>query len=78
MGGGNARLEASVEHAAVLRDISLAVDAPEVAFTRIRDLGGTLEVGGETFTGPDELRALIYSPCGEVSGRSACSRRAPR
>ena len=66
---GTPGYEASVEHAAsVLGGIGFAVDTPEVAFTRFRDLGGTLEVGGERFSGPDELRALIYSPGGEVSG----------
>jgi Iap family predicted aminopeptidase len=37
-----------------------------VAFTGFRDDGGRLEVGGRTFAAPDEVRALIYSPSGDV------------
>ena len=68
---GTPGYDASVEHvAAVLNDLGLAVDTPEVEFTGFRDLGGSLEVGSATFVGPDELRALIYSPSGEVRGRA--------
>jgi Zn-dependent M28 family amino/carboxypeptidase len=67
---GTAGYDASVEHVAdALRGAGLAVETPEVPYTGFRDLGGSLEVGGRTFAGPDELRALIYSPSGEVSGR---------
>ncbi len=66
---GTAGYDASVEHVAdALRGAGLAVETPEVPYTGFRDLGGSLEVGGRTFAGPDELRALIYSPSGEVSG----------
>ena len=68
---GTSGYDASVEHvAAELRDLGLAVETPEVEFTGFRDLGGSLEVGGATFAGPDELRALIYSPSGDVRGRA--------
>jgi Zn-dependent M28 family amino/carboxypeptidase len=67
---GTPGYEASVDHAAAsLRDIGFEVTTPEIAFTAFRDDGATLEVGGRTFSGPDEVRALIYSPGGEVSGR---------
>lgn len=66
---GTAGYEASVEHVAErLRDIGFAVETPEIAFTGFRDLGASLEIGEEAFRGPDELRALIYSPGGEVRG----------
>ena len=68
---GTPGYDASVEHvASVLRALGLAVDTPEVEFTGFRDLGGSLVVGGATFAGPDELRALIYSPSGDVRGRA--------
>jgi Zn-dependent M28 family amino/carboxypeptidase len=67
---GTAGYEASVDFAAsALQATGFAVDIPEVAFAAFRDLGAVLEVGGRTFEGPDELRALIYSPGGAVSGR---------
>jgi Zn-dependent M28 family amino/carboxypeptidase len=67
---GTPGYEASVDHAAArLSDIGFEVDTPEIAFTAFRDDGATLEVGGRTFSGPDEVRALIYSPGGTVSGR---------
>jgi hypothetical protein len=66
---GTSGYEASVEHvAAELSSIGFAVETPEVEFTGFRDLGGTLEVGDRVFSGPDELRALIYSPGGMVTG----------
>lgn len=66
---GTVGYDASVEHVAdALRGAGLAVETPEVPYTGFRDLGGSLEVSGRTFAGPDELRALIYSPSGEVSG----------
>lgn len=66
---GTSGYEASVDHvAAELSSIGFAVETPEIEFTGFRDLGGTLEVGGRVFTGPDELRALIYSPSGMVTG----------
>ena len=67
---GTSGYDASVDHvAAALRGIGFGVDTPEVPFTGFRDLGSTLEVGGRAFSGPDEVRALIYSPAGEVRGR---------
>jgi Zn-dependent M28 family amino/carboxypeptidase len=67
---GTSGYDASVEHVAeALRDIGFTVDTPDVPFTGFRDLGSSLQVGDRTFSGPDDLRALIYSPSGEVSGR---------
>jgi Zn-dependent M28 family amino/carboxypeptidase len=54
--------------AAELRALGLTVETPEVPFTSFRDVGATLDVGGRSFTGPDEARALIYSPSGDVAG----------
>jgi Zn-dependent M28 family amino/carboxypeptidase len=51
-----------------LRDAEYEVETPEVEFTGFRDLGGRLEIDDRVFEGPDELRALIYSPGGDVSG----------
>jgi Zn-dependent M28 family amino/carboxypeptidase len=67
---GTPGYEASVDRvAAELRDIGFAVETPTVEFTGFRELpGGILEVGGETFAGPDELHALIYSPGGDIRG----------
>jgi len=66
---GTAGYDASVELvAAELRALGLGVETPEVPFTSFRDAGATLEVGGRTFTGPNEARALIYSPSGDVVG----------
>ena len=67
---GTAGYQASVDFAAAeLQEIGFQVETPEVTFTAFRDLGATVEVGGRTFSGPDEVRALIYSPSGVVSGR---------
>jgi Zn-dependent M28 family amino/carboxypeptidase len=67
---GTPGYEDSVDHAAaVLTGIGFVVDTPEVSFTGFRDLAATLRVGDRTFTGPDEVRALIYSPSGTVDGR---------
>jgi Zn-dependent M28 family amino/carboxypeptidase len=67
---GTAGYEASVDFAASeLREIGFQVDTPEVAFTAFGDLGAVLEVGGRAFSGPDEVRALIYSPGGLARGR---------
>lgn len=64
--------EASVEAAATaLTGLGWDVGTPEVAFTAFRDLGARLEVGDAEFIGPDEVRALIYSAGGEVSGMVA-------
>jgi Zn-dependent M28 family amino/carboxypeptidase len=69
---GTAGYEASVDAAATaLGELGWDVDTPEIAFTAFRDLGARLEVGDATFIGPDEVRALIYSPGGEVSGTVA-------
>jgi aminopeptidase Y len=66
---GTAGYEASVDAtAAVLTELGWDVDTAEIAFTAFHDLGARLEVGGAEFIGPDEVRALIYSPGGEVSG----------
>lgn len=69
---GTPGYDASVELlAAELASIGLTVETPEVAFTSFRDTGAALEVDGRTFSGPDEARALIYSPSGAVSGPAA-------
>ena len=66
---GTGGYEASVDLAAdALGELGWSVETPEVEFTGFRDLGGRLEVGDATFVGPDEVRALIYSPGGTVSG----------
>jgi Zn-dependent M28 family amino/carboxypeptidase len=66
---GTSGYEASVDWAAAaLRDLGFAVETPEVDFTGFTELPGTvLEVGTSTFSGPDELRALIYSASGDVT-----------
>jgi hypothetical protein len=66
---GTAGYDASVDYAAEqLRELGFEVETPEVEFTGFAELPGTtLEVGDETFTGPDDLRALIYSASGDVS-----------
>jgi Zn-dependent M28 family amino/carboxypeptidase len=77
---GTSGYEASVDWAAgELRELGFEVSTPQVDFTGFAELPGTvLEVGSATFTGPDELRALIYSAGGEVSApveileRSGC------
>ena len=68
---GTSGYEASVDWAAnELREIGFEVETPEVDFTGFAELPGTeLVVGEATFTGPDELRALIYSASGEVTAR---------
>jgi Peptidase family M28/PA domain len=65
---GTSGYEASVDYAAdALSEIGFAVETPDVEFTGFTELPGTtLEVGTATFTGPDELRALIYSAGGDV------------
>ncbi len=61
--------EVSVDWAAGrLADIGFEVTTPEVPFTGFRDLGATVRVGGRSFSGPDEARALIYSAGGSASG----------
>ena len=66
---GTGGYEASVDWAAnELRELGFEVETPEVEFTGFAELPGTeLEAGEETFTGPDELRALIYSASGDVT-----------
>lgn len=68
---GTAGYEASVDHAAeVLREVGFSVATPEVAFIGFRERPGAfLEVGGQRFGAPDELRALIYSASGDVRAR---------
>ena len=57
---GTPGYDASVDYAAgALRDLGFEVETPEVEFTGFAELPGTkLEVGGESFNGPDELHAL--------------------
>ena len=66
---GTPGYDASVDYAAgALRDLGFEVETPEVEFTGFAELPGTtLEVGGESFNGPDELHALIYSASGDVT-----------
>ena len=67
---GTAGYEASVDYVAErLRDLGFRVDVPEIAYTGFRELpGATLEVGGDTWSPPDDLHALIYSAGGSVEG----------
>jgi hypothetical protein len=77
---GTPGYDASVEHVAgLLRDIGFEVEEPEVAYTSFRELpGARLEVGDRVIEGSDELRALLYSASGDVTGtvvelaRSGC------
>ncbi len=66
---GTSGYEASVDWAAnELRELGFELETPEVEFTGFAELPGTLlEVGSASFTGPDEVRALIYSGSGEVT-----------
>ncbi len=66
---GTSGYEASVDWAAAeLLELGFEVETPEVAFTGFVELPGTvLEVGADSFAGPDEVRALIYSASGDVS-----------
>jgi Zn-dependent M28 family amino/carboxypeptidase len=68
---GTSGYDASVDWAVdELLALGFEVDTPEVEFTGFAELPGTeLVVGASTFTGPDELRALIYSASGEVTAR---------
>ena len=68
---GTSGYEASVDWAVdELVELGFEVDTPEVEFTGFAELPGTeLMVGASTFTGPDELRGLIYSASGEVTAR---------
>ena len=66
---GTPGYDASVDVVAdALAEMGLAVVTPDVTFTSFRDVGSSLEVGGRSFAGPDEVRALIYSPSGDVEG----------
>jgi Zn-dependent M28 family amino/carboxypeptidase len=67
---GTPGYEASVDYAAdALRELGFDVETPEVDFTGFAEVPGTtLEVGTVTFSGPDELHALIYSASGDVIG----------
>lgn len=67
---GTPGYEASVDHvAARLRELGFSVETPDVAFTGFRELPrARLVIGARTFTGSDELRALIYSPSGDLRG----------
>lgn len=66
---GTPGYEASVDRlAADLAELGYEVNTPEVAFTGFADHGSRLEVGDRTFSSPDEVKALIYSASGDVSG----------
>jgi hypothetical protein len=67
---GTAGYDASVDHvAARLGDLGLAVETPAVDFIGFDEAEPVLlEVAGRSFSGPDELHALIYSPAGDVTG----------
>ena len=66
---GTPGYDASVAHVVEeLRAAGYEVETPEIDFTGFRDLGGRLEIDGRVFEGPDELRALIYSPGGDLGG----------
>ena len=67
-GGYDASVAWAVER---LGDLGWDVRIEEAPFTTFRDLGVTLRVGGREFTGPEEARALIYSPSGTVRGEVA-------
>jgi hypothetical protein len=68
---GTPGYEASVEWAAdALSALGFEVSTPEVDYTGFAELPGSeLEVGEAIFSGPDELRALIYSASGDVTAR---------
>jgi Peptidase family M28/PA domain len=69
---GTEGYERSVDATAeALRAAGWDVETPELEFIGFRDLGAELAVPGRSFRGPDEVRALIYSPSGEVAGRIA-------
>jgi hypothetical protein len=69
---GTVGYDRSVDFAAEeLRAAGWAVETPEVEFIGFRDLGSELVVDDRRFVGPDEVRALIYSPSGEVEGAVA-------
>jgi Zn-dependent M28 family amino/carboxypeptidase len=66
---GTPGYDASVELVtARLEELGLEVETPSVEFTAFSDLGSSVTVGGRTFAGPDEARALIYSASGSVTG----------
>jgi Zn-dependent M28 family amino/carboxypeptidase len=67
---GTPGYDASVAHVAhALADLGFQVDQPEVPYTGFRELpGATVEVGGRTWSAPDDLHALIYSAGGDVEG----------
>lgn len=67
---GTPGYEASVDYvAAELQAIGFEVETPEEPFTAFSETApGRLEVGDATFDGPDELRALVYSASGDVTG----------
>jgi hypothetical protein len=61
--------DASAEWAAGrLAELGYDVFTPDVPFIGFADRGVTLKVGGRSFSGPDEARALIYSAGGTVAG----------
>ncbi len=61
--------DASVEWAAGrLAELGYEVTTSEVPFIGFADRGVTLSVGGRSFSGPNEARALIYSAGGTVAG----------
>jgi Zn-dependent M28 family amino/carboxypeptidase len=72
---GTPGYDASVDYvAAELRAMGWAVTTPEVQIPTFREeAGGTLAVldGGPSFFAPDDLRAMIYSPDGDVTAEVA-------
>ena len=67
---GTPGYEASVDYVAeALRGLGWRVETPSAPITTFRETApGQLEVGDATFDGPDEVRALIYSASGDVTG----------
>jgi aminopeptidase Y len=72
---GTPGYDASVEYVAdELRAIGWEVATPELGIATFREeAGGTLTIleGGPSFAAPDDLRAMIYSPDGDVTAEVA-------
>ena len=67
---GTPGYDASVAYVAdTLADLGFRVEQPEVPYTGFHELpGATFEVGGRTWSAPDDVHALIYSAGGDVDG----------